>query len=48
MNGHEGESGTMPSWKKDPHVVVNIDHLYRYLKALADDALPVGTPNKAK
>lgn len=48
MNGHEGEPGTMPSWKENPNVAVNIDQLYQYLTALADNALPVGTPNKAK
>ncbi len=47
MHGHRGDNGIMPKLRDDPHVVPNIDRLYQYLKALAEGALPPGTPNKA-
>lgn len=45
-HGYTGEVGAMPNWSKNPRVMKNVDNLYRYLKARADNKLPLGRPKK--
>ncbi|MCC7412366.1 MAG: c-type cytochrome [Gammaproteobacteria bacterium] len=42
--GYRGQMGAMPAWKGNSQVEPNVDNLWRYLKARADDALPAGRP----
>lgn len=50
INGrmNQGTTGdkVMPSFGLDPNVVMNLDDIYRYLKARADGALPGGRPER--
>jgi mono/diheme cytochrome c family protein len=47
-HGYHGHVGAMPAWDKNPQVMKNLDNLYRYLKARADDTLPEGRPARMK
>ena len=47
-NGFTGQMGAMPAWEKNKAVMKNLDNLYRYLKARADDKLPKGRPSRMK
>ncbi len=41
-NGYKGQIGVMPGWKENPNVMNYVDHLYLYLLARADGAIPAG------
>lgn len=41
-NGYKGQIGVMPGWKENPNVMKYVDHLYLYLLARSDGAIPAG------
>lgn len=45
-NGFRGQMGVMPAWKENDSVMEHTPHIYMYLKARADGALPSGRPEK--
>ncbi len=47
-NGYTGKMGAMPAWNKNNAVMKDLDNLYRYLQARADEKLPQGRPVKMK
>ncbi len=47
-NGFTGQMGAMPAWDKNKGVMKDLDNLYRYLQARADDKLPKGRPTRMK
>jgi len=47
-NGYTGQIGAMPAWEKNKGVMKDLDNLYRYLQARADDKLPKGRPTRLK
>lgn len=47
-NGFTGQMGAMPAWDKNKAVMKDLDNLYRYLQARADDKLPKGRPARMK
>ncbi len=47
-HGYTGQMGAMPAWEKNPGVMKDLDNLYRYLKARADEKLPQGRPKRMK
>jgi len=47
-NGYTGQMGAMPAWEKNKAVMKNLDGLYKYLQARADEKLPKGRPAKMK
>ena len=46
--GYTGNMGAMPAWEKNKAVMKNLDGLYKYLQARADEKLPKGRPTKMK
>lgn len=46
-NGYTGKVGAMPSFEANAAVLKDLDALYRYLRARADEALPAGRPTRA-
>lgn len=47
-HGYTGKMGAMPAFGNNPAVIKEVDTLYRYLRARADDALPAGRPTRIK
>lgn len=47
-HGYTGQMGAMPAWESNRQVMKELDNLYRYLKARADDVLPQGRPKRLK
>lgn len=48
INGYTGQMGAMPAWNQNAGVMKDLDSLYSYLKARADETLPPGRPKKMK
>lgn len=46
--GYTGQMGAMPAFGNNPQVLKEVEPLYRYLRARADDALPAGRPQRMK
>ncbi len=46
--GYSGNVGVMPAWEKNRAVMKDLDNIYAYLKARADDKLPNGRPKRMK
>jgi len=42
------KDGRMPAWKRNPHVMKNMDNIYAYLKARADGAIGTVRPKLAR